>query len=417
MENFNAKEYRNNLAKDLKEIRKTDPEKAQEMLIENQETEQYKQARKDREENKLKLEDKKLSEYLQNIEDKGIKYKIMALDDIRSNIKDLLCLRTPHKENGFYEFEEPFLDIKIQDGKIFVLREIYCVSDQKEGFFPQYISSKAQSYYNKKGKVVVTMFDGDMNELETTKPYIFKEYTSNPYKSWDDKVNMSKPKPESIKDIENGKVTLDTGVVLDNNNKMDDINFTYVVLDKENKSLTTEKINEINKALSSIGTKVTVREDLEGRGFSKIELEEEDLEYLETRDKAMEKLSELSKIDGYRLRNSSTTEQFPWGKIRSKVIDTVTVGHKPSTDYAPYYSSEELKNIVDKMDELGYSPLTFSEVVAYVIKTGGKNSFMVPIENFENIALVYTPSVMSHTREFSAQTNKTNWALNFAKKN
>lgn len=44
MENFNAKEYRDNLAKDLKEIRKTDPEKAQKVLSEAQQTNEYQEA-------------------------------------------------------------------------------------------------------------------------------------------------------------------------------------------------------------------------------------------------------------------------------------------------------------------------------------------------------------------------------------
>ncbi len=44
MENFNAKEYRDNLAKDLKEIRKTDPEKAKKVLEEAKKTEEYDEA-------------------------------------------------------------------------------------------------------------------------------------------------------------------------------------------------------------------------------------------------------------------------------------------------------------------------------------------------------------------------------------
>lgn len=42
MKNFNPEEYRDNLAKDLKEIRKTDPERAQEVLGEARETSEYK---------------------------------------------------------------------------------------------------------------------------------------------------------------------------------------------------------------------------------------------------------------------------------------------------------------------------------------------------------------------------------------
>jgi hypothetical protein len=52
MENFNAKEYRDNLAKDLKEIRKTDPEKAQEILEEAQQTEEYQEAKRTHHENR-----------------------------------------------------------------------------------------------------------------------------------------------------------------------------------------------------------------------------------------------------------------------------------------------------------------------------------------------------------------------------
>ena len=61
MENFNAKEYRDNLAKDLKDIRKTDSEKAQEILSEAQETDEYKEAKKIHQENKL--EQKELKEF------------------------------------------------------------------------------------------------------------------------------------------------------------------------------------------------------------------------------------------------------------------------------------------------------------------------------------------------------------------
>lgn len=44
MENFNYQEYRNNLAKDLKEIRKTDPEEARSVLEEEKQTTEYKEA-------------------------------------------------------------------------------------------------------------------------------------------------------------------------------------------------------------------------------------------------------------------------------------------------------------------------------------------------------------------------------------
>lgn len=46
MENFNAKEYRDNLAKDLKEIRKTDSKKAHVFLDEAQQTQEYREANK-----------------------------------------------------------------------------------------------------------------------------------------------------------------------------------------------------------------------------------------------------------------------------------------------------------------------------------------------------------------------------------
>lgn len=50
--NFNAKEYRDNLAKDLKEIRKTDPEKAQKFLKEIRKTEEYLEAQRQHTEGK-----------------------------------------------------------------------------------------------------------------------------------------------------------------------------------------------------------------------------------------------------------------------------------------------------------------------------------------------------------------------------
>lgn len=45
MENFNHKEYRDNLAKDLKETRKTDPQKAADLLESEKNTEKYQSAR------------------------------------------------------------------------------------------------------------------------------------------------------------------------------------------------------------------------------------------------------------------------------------------------------------------------------------------------------------------------------------
>lgn len=58
MENFNAKNYRDNLAKDLKDIRKDNPEKAQEFLREVQETEEYQEAKLIHQENKGQKESK-----------------------------------------------------------------------------------------------------------------------------------------------------------------------------------------------------------------------------------------------------------------------------------------------------------------------------------------------------------------------
>lgn len=52
MENFNAKEYRDNLAKDLKDIRKDNPEKAQEILASAKNTEEYQEAKKMHQENR-----------------------------------------------------------------------------------------------------------------------------------------------------------------------------------------------------------------------------------------------------------------------------------------------------------------------------------------------------------------------------
>ncbi len=44
MENFNTKKYRDNLAEDLRNVRKNDPEKAQQILNEEQQTIRYKEA-------------------------------------------------------------------------------------------------------------------------------------------------------------------------------------------------------------------------------------------------------------------------------------------------------------------------------------------------------------------------------------
>ena len=51
MENINPREYRNKLAKDLKDARKTDPVKAKEMLLQAQQTEIYNQAKNSSEKN------------------------------------------------------------------------------------------------------------------------------------------------------------------------------------------------------------------------------------------------------------------------------------------------------------------------------------------------------------------------------
>jgi|GEM_PF-2238374 len=52
MENFNSKEYRDDLAKDLKEILKTDPKKARDVLEQTQKTEEYQKAKMAHQENK-----------------------------------------------------------------------------------------------------------------------------------------------------------------------------------------------------------------------------------------------------------------------------------------------------------------------------------------------------------------------------
>lgn len=76
MENFNAKEYRDNLAKDLKEIRKTDPEKAQKVLESDKQTIRYQEAKRVYDKERKILQEP----YLDKIAVKNSNEKVQSLE-------------------------------------------------------------------------------------------------------------------------------------------------------------------------------------------------------------------------------------------------------------------------------------------------------------------------------------------------
>jgi len=79
MENFNPKTYRDNLAKDLKEIRKTDPEKAQVVLNEEKETGEYQESLQLHNDKKA-LEKSNLNELLKELSLSKIETPVDAID-------------------------------------------------------------------------------------------------------------------------------------------------------------------------------------------------------------------------------------------------------------------------------------------------------------------------------------------------
>lgn len=116
MENFNAKEYRDNLAKDLKEIRKTDPEKAQEVLAEAQETEEYQEAKRIHLENKS-IKVKELKEIKECIGESFLSKPIIVSIDSVKNFVDVVG-----DINPIHFDEEKTKDSALEEmsGKIFV---------------------------------------------------------------------------------------------------------------------------------------------------------------------------------------------------------------------------------------------------------------------------------------------------------
>lgn len=81
-ENFNTQEYRDNLAKDLKDIRKDDPDKAQELLADAKETDEYKYSKyehsRERNYNLRVKKEKELGKFDKNyLVDSGL-YGLMA---------------------------------------------------------------------------------------------------------------------------------------------------------------------------------------------------------------------------------------------------------------------------------------------------------------------------------------------------
>lgn len=82
MENFNHKNYRDNLAKDLQDIRKDDPEKAQEILDEEQQTTRYSEAEESHSTERKKSQEIS-SDYSNN---PNIENSIQELEEKKSDI-------------------------------------------------------------------------------------------------------------------------------------------------------------------------------------------------------------------------------------------------------------------------------------------------------------------------------------------
>ncbi|MFA6515158.1 MAG: hypothetical protein WCT42_02755 [Candidatus Paceibacterota bacterium] len=128
MENFNHKEYRDNLAKDLKEIRKTDPEKAIVTLAEEKETEEYIKALSKHKEDKT-LENINIDNLLKEASISKIEVPSDAKDinDLQNGDKNLIqFIVNKYKKlypTSFYELHEKNILLEKIDLKIFSLIE------------------------------------------------------------------------------------------------------------------------------------------------------------------------------------------------------------------------------------------------------------------------------------------------------
>lgn len=107
MENFNAKEYRDNLSKDLKEIRKTDREKAQVVLADVQESREYKLSKK------FKNKETPSSQYITNESIKKIGEQFVLVKEIilPDKLKEKLESRYGIDERSQNEFFDYFYEI------------------------------------------------------------------------------------------------------------------------------------------------------------------------------------------------------------------------------------------------------------------------------------------------------------------
>ncbi len=189
MENFNAKEYRDNLAKDLKEIRKTDPEKAQQVLNEKQQTTLYKKA--------------------ETIQKEGRKEK-----EIEACLQKIL--RNKQKNEANYPIKDVYyslVDFKIHNDKTFVLSKRSTAEGVRASF--TWHDDGNATKWNK--YIDVSVLDNkNREELVTIDSIKFLEQLTASYNSWHPRTSFKAAAPVKILSIEEDldmkiiKITVET---------------------------------------------------------------------------------------------------------------------------------------------------------------------------------------------------------------
>lgn len=189
MENFNAKEYRDNLAKDLKEIRKTDPEKAQQVLNEKQQTTLYKKAETIQKEDR---KEKEIEACLQKI------------------------LRNKQKNEANYPIKDVYyslVDFKIHNDKTFVLSKRSTAEGVRASF--TWHDDGNATKWNK--YIDVSVLDNkNREELVTIDSIKFLEQLTASYNSWHPRTSFKAAAPVKILSIEEDldmkiiKITVET---------------------------------------------------------------------------------------------------------------------------------------------------------------------------------------------------------------
>lgn len=125
----------------------------------------------------------------------------------------------------------------------------------------------------------------------------------------------------------------------------------------QEESISLENIEDINTALEKLGSIARVDTNIEN-GIINLSIDQADLEYLQSMDKALE---EFKKADSTPTYISNYFEGLPWEMIENKTLNTVIINHGKTTP-------SQRDKMIEDMDKLGYRPLTASELTALAIK-------------------------------------------------